>query len=168
VSSQGADEMSQKRPNVRGAHGPLALDENKVRWLRVTFEYVDSLLGDIEEVLECSPTRSAFPRSDPDIPAERRPMIKNAIQLIRGRLITIMDDLSISRNRKAIPASRTIRTNLTMIDITLEELKRKEWGGPDSPPQAAEELRILMEGLQEMVAGLERYVDSGDGGRQGG
>jgi hypothetical protein len=136
------------------------LDESQERWLCVTFEYIDGLLREIGEVLDGSPVDSAFPRNVPDIPEERRQMIRDAIPPIRNRLVQVMDDLAIQRNQKTIPVSRTIRTNLTTIDITLEELKRKEWGRPDSSPETAEEFRTLIEGMREMVSELARCVDA--------
>ena len=136
------------------------LDENQERWLCVTFEYIDGLLMDIEEVLDGSPIGSAFPRNVPDIPEERRQMIRDAIPPIRHRLVQVLDDFAVQRNHKAMPASRTIRTNLTTIDITLEELKRKEWGTPGSPAGTAEEMRNIIGGLREMVSALEQCVDT--------
>ncbi len=148
-----------KAKTTRGAR-ESGLDENQERWLCVTFEYIDSLLRDIEEVLDGSPAGSAFPRNVPDIPEERRQMIRDAIPPIRQRLVQVLDDLAVPRNQKAIPASRTIRTNLTTIDITLEELKRKEWGIPGSPSGTSDEMRSIIEGLREMVLGLELCVDA--------
>lgn len=142
------------------AHESSFLDENQERWLCVTFEYIDGLLMDIEEVLDGSPIGSAFPRNVPDIPEERRQMIRDAIPPIRHRLVQVLDDFAVQRNHKAIPVSRTIRTNLTTIDITLEELKRKEWGIPGSPAGTAEEMRNIIEGLREMVSALEQCVDT--------
>jgi hypothetical protein len=152
--------MPHRKAKATRPRGEPRLDENQERWLCVTFEYIDGLLRDIEEVLDGSPVGSAFPRNVPDIPEERRQMIREAIPPIRNRLVQLMDDLAIQRNQKAIPASRTIRTNLTTIDITLEELKRKEWGRPDSSPETAKELRTLIEGLREMVSELGRCVDA--------
>jgi len=148
-----------KAKTTRGAR-ESGLDENQERWLCVTFEYIDSLLRDIEEVLDGSPAGSAFPRNVPDIPEERRQMIRDAIPPIRQRLVQVLDDLAVPRNQKAIPASRTIRTNLTTIDITLEELKRKEWGIPGSPSGTSDEMRSIIEGLREMVLGRELCVDA--------
>lgn len=139
---------------------PFPLSESQERWLCVTFEYIDGLLRDIEEVLDGPPVGSAFPRNVPDIPEVRRQMIRDAIPPIRHRLVQVLDDLAVSRNQRAIPASRTIRTNLTTIDITLEELKRKEWGRSGSSPGTAEEMRSIIEELREMVSGLEQCVDA--------
>jgi hypothetical protein len=118
------------------------------------------LLRDIEEVLDGSPVGSAFPLNVPDIPAERRQVIRGGIPPIRNRLVQVMDDLAIQRNQKAIPVSRTIRANLTTIDITLEELKRKEWGTTGSPAGTADEMRNSIEGLREMVSSLEQCVNA--------
>jgi len=156
----GTVEMSHRKAKaIRGA-GESGLDENQERWLCVTFEYIDGLLRDTEEVLDGSPVDLAFPRNVSDIPEERRQMIRDAIPPIRQRLVQVLDDLAVPRNQKAIPASRTIRTNLTTIDITLEELKRKDWGIPGSPSGTSEEMRSIIEELREMVSGLEQCVDA--------
>ena len=148
-------EMPHRRVKPTRGTRESGLDENQERWLCVTFEYIDGLLRDVEEVLDGQPEGSAFPRNVPDIPEERRQMIRDKIPPIRQRLVQVLDDLAVPRTQKAIPASRTIRTNLTTIDITLEELKRKEWGRPGSSPGIAEEMRSIIEGLREMVSGLE-------------
>ena len=151
----GTVEMPHRKAKATRRAGESGLDENQERWLCVTFEYIDGLLRDIEEVLDGSSVDSAFPRNVPDIPEKRRQMIRDEIPPIRHRLVKVLDDLAIQRNQKAIPASRTIRTNLTTIDITLEELKRKEWG---SSPECAEEMRNLIEGLRGMISELDRCV----------
>lgn len=135
------------------------LNDNQERWLFVTFEYIDRLLKDIEEVLDGPPDGTAFPRTIPDIPGERRQMIREAIPPIRHRLVQVLDDLAVRRTQKAIPASRAIRTNLTTIEITLEELKRKEWGKPDRSAGDGEEMKNMIDGLCDMVSVLEGRVD---------
>lgn len=156
----GTVEMPHRKAKTTMGARESGLDENQERWLCITFEYIDGLLRDIEEVLDGSPVDSAFPRNVPDIPEARRQMIRDAIPPIRQRLVQVLDDLAVPRNQKAIPASRTIRTNLTTIDITLEELKRKEWRIPGSPSGTAEELRSIIEGLRKMVSGLDQCLDS--------
>lgn len=156
----GTVEMPHRKAKLTRGTRKSGLDENQERWLCVTFEYIDGLLRDIEEVLDGSPVDSAFPRNVADIPEERRQMIRDTIPPIRQRLVQVLDDLAVPRNQKAIPASRTIRTNLTTIDITLEELKRKDWGIPGSPSGTSEEMRSIIEELREMVSGLERCIDA--------
>jgi hypothetical protein len=152
--------MPHTKARAARRQGGSGLDENQERWLSATFGYIDSLLADIEGVLDGSPPGSAFPRNVPDIPEERRQMIRDALPPIRHQLVRVLDDLAIPRDQKAIPASRTIRTNLTTIDITLEELKRKEWGRPDNSPETAGELRTLFEGLRRMISELDQCVDA--------
>lgn len=106
------------------------------------------------------PAGSAFPRTTSDIPEEKRQMIRDAIPPIRYRLVRVLDDLAVKRNQSAIPASRTIRTNLTTIDIMLEELKRKKWGEPGSPSETEERMSCIIEGLREMVSSLEQCVEA--------
>lgn len=161
--------MPHTKARAARTQGGSGLDENQERWLSVTFEYIDGLLMDIEGVLDGSPPGSAFPRNVPDIPEERRQMIRDAIPPIRHQLVRVLDDLAIPRDQKAIPASRTIRTNLTTIDITLEELRRKEWGRPERSPETAEELRTLIEGLRRMISELDHRVDlaMNEGSRDG-
>lgn len=135
------------------------LDENQERWLCVTFEYIDGLLSEVEGILDGSPVGSAFPRNIPDIPLEKRQAIREAIPPIRHQLVQVLDSLAIQRKQKAIPVSRTIRTNLATIDITLEELKRKEWGIAGDPCGNTDEIRNIIERLREMVSSLEQHVD---------
>mgnify|MGYP000915268469 CR=1 FL=1 len=139
---------------------PFPLDECQERLLSVTCEYLDRLLEDIEKVLDGPPEGSAFPRTFPDIPEDRRLLIRQAIPPIRNRLVQVLDDLGVRRDHKAIPASRAIRANLAMIDITLEELKRNEWGSPGSPAADGEEMKKIIDGLREMISALGTRVDA--------
>jgi len=159
----GIVEMPYRKAKATQVKRKSGLDENQERWLCATFEYIDRLIEDIEGVLNSPPEGSAFPRTISDIPEERRQMIRDAIPPVRQRLVRVLDDLAVRRDLKGIPASRTIRTNLMTIDITLEELKRKEWGTPGCSLQTAEEMRCIVEGLREMVSALGQRVDAAIG-----
>jgi hypothetical protein len=136
-----------------------SLDEYQIRRFRVTFEYIDALLEEIEDMLDGSASQRVFPRIIPDIPEERHAMIEECIADIRGRLIEVMEDQGIAREPPSIPASRAGASHCTTIHIALEELKpgrRKNAG--DRSHTATDTLSGDMGILQDMVAQLEHCI----------
>jgi len=66
------------------------LNESQARRLRVTCQYVDRLLGEIEALLNAAASKAAFPKYIPDVsPADRR-TIEDYIARIRAQLIRVL------------------------------------------------------------------------------
>jgi len=131
------------------------------RSLAVSFRYIDSLLGTIEDALENpSPRNRAFYQYIPDIPAKERERLKEGVQSLRDRLVEEMDRVGLSPHAGALPASQAVRADLATIAITLEELMRKDWTDLGWTPEAAGTLRSVFSGLQEMVGDLLNTKES--------
>lgn len=129
--------------------------EAGLRSLSVSFRYIDSLLGNIEDALGGPSSRNrAFCHYIPDIPAPERERLEEGIRSLRERLREKMEMLGVSSHTGAVPSSRAIRTDLATIDITLEELKRKDWTDLGWTPEAAGDLRSVFTGLQDVVGNL--------------
>lgn len=136
-----------------------SLKESQARRIRVTCHHIDTLLTGIEHTLHESSSNTIFPRDIPDInPAQAR-TIENYIARIRAQLIRVMDGQGILPEGPTIPATRSIRTVLASIDISIEELKPKYMRGyGDVPEDLATELNGIAGELQSLVAKLDRYV----------
>ncbi|HPC55852.1 MAG TPA: hypothetical protein P5029_07250 [Methanolinea sp.] len=126
-----------------------------LRSLAVSFRYIDTLLGTVEDALgNPSPRNRAFCHCIPDIPAAERERLEEGIRALRERLKGEMDRLGISSHAGAVPASRAVRADLATIAITLEELTRKDWTDLGWTQEGAGDLRSVFAGLQEMVGDL--------------
>lgn len=126
------------------------LNEHQARWLRVTFERIDQVLGEIEVILAEPATTAAFPRYIADVTPAQRRMIEEYCARVRERLITSLARMGIPIEEPSIPASRAIQVALISIDDTAEELKprrMRRWG---AIPEAA--LTDLGDGASEVQA----------------
>jgi hypothetical protein len=154
--------MCPEKTESTGTPVPSPLDENQVRRLRVTFEYIDTVLADIEEVLDSAASRAAFPRIIPDIPSAQRMVMEDTITRIRGQLIRVMEDWGVPREPPSLPASRIIDCHLTVIGIALEELKPRPKRGHSTKTRAAgDEVSGTVCALQDMVAELGECLGAG-------
>ena len=136
-----------------------SLNEPQAHCLRVTFQYLDELLGTIEDILDEPESGTAFPRFASDIPPDQRKAIEDSISAIRSRLLRILEDQRIPGERPVVPASRTIRFTLTAMDIAVEELKprhMKRFG--EVTEAAATELNGITVELHDLIMGLDQSL----------
>jgi GTP-binding protein EngB required for normal cell division len=132
--------------------------------LRITCQYIDKLLGEIEEILNTTTSKAAFPRYSADIlPAQRR-TIDDYIARLRAQLVRILDGQGIARAKPSIPASRAVHVMLLNIDIAAEELGPKYMRGYGEVPESvATELNGIMGELSGLVHRFDRYLSEGIG-----
>lgn len=138
---------------------PGLLNENQQRRLRVTCEHIDGLFGEIEAVLNAASSRAAFPRYLPDLPPATAGLLSDAIAAARGQLLRVLAGQGMAARAAGIPASRSIHTTLTFIDIAAEELgpKYMRGYGPVAAEAETELLGIVAE-LRSLVARMDRLV----------
>ncbi|MGB6877333.1 MAG: dynamin family protein [Candidatus Acidiferrales bacterium] len=141
-----------------------SLNPNQANRLRVTCQYIDKLLGEIEGVLNTTTSKAAFPRYSPDIvPAQRR-TIEDYIARVRAQLIRVLDGQGIVREKPSIPASRAIHVTLGAIDIAAEELKPGYMRGyGDLPESVATELNGIAGELMSLINRFDVYLSEGVG-----
>ncbi|HEV2297642.1 MAG TPA: dynamin family protein [Candidatus Acidoferrales bacterium] len=147
---------SQNTPNA------VSLNEFQARRLRVTCQYIDKLLGEVEEILNIAASKAAFPRYSGDVAPTQRRTIEDYISRIRAQLVRVLDGQGILREKPSIPASRAIHVALGTIDIAVEELKPQYMRGyGDLPEDAATELNGIVGELRGLVSRLDRYLAEG-------
>lgn len=141
-----------------------SLNEFQARRLRVTCQYIDKLLGEIEEILHVTSSRAAFPRFSPDVAPAQGRTIEDYVSRLRAQLVRVLDGQGIPREKPSIPASRAIHVALGTIDIAVEELKPHYMHGyGDLPEAAATELNGIVGELRGLVSKLDRYLLEGVG-----
>lgn len=132
--------------------------------LRITCQYIDKLLAEIEGILNTTTSKAAFPRYSSDIlPAQRRTM-EDYIARVRAQLVRILEGQGIPREKPSIPASRAVHVNLGAIDIAAEELKPKYMRGYGEVPESVStELNGIVGELSGLISRFDRYLSEGVG-----
>jgi GTP-binding protein EngB required for normal cell division len=140
------------------------LNEFQQRHLRVSCQYIDKLLSEIESILNSSSSKAAFPRYISQVSPASRRTIEDYIARIRAQLIRILDGQHIQREKPDIPDIRAISVTLGSVDIAVEELKPKDMRGYGEVPESvALDLNGIVGELQGLVSRLNRYVLEGQG-----
>jgi hypothetical protein len=140
--------------------GP-GLNEFQARRLRVTCQYVDRLLGEIEEILNIAASKAAFPRYAADVSPARQQMIEGCIPQIRAQLIRVVEEQGIP-HEPPILASRAIQAAISAIDIAVEELKPRYMRGyGELPESAAAKLSDIAGSLERLVSQLAENSPAG-------
>jgi GTP-binding protein EngB required for normal cell division len=135
------------------------LNEFHKRRIRVTCGYIDKLLSDIEAVLWSTASKSAFPKYISDIPPAERRVVEDYISRIRTRLVRTLESQGIEVDPPSIPATRAIHSNLTFVDISVEEMRPRYMRGyGEVPAEAAAELNGIVGELSGLVSQLDRFV----------
>lgn len=141
-----------------------SLNDFQARRLRVTCQYVDGLLGEIEQILTAAHSKAAFPRYSADIAPAQRRTIEDYISRVRAQLVRVLDGQGLKREEPSIPASRAVRVTLGAIDIAAEELRPRYMRGyGDLPERAATDLNGIAAELQSLIHRLDRYLAQGVG-----
>jgi GTP-binding protein EngB required for normal cell division len=158
--------VSAKTGGETGMSGDTRFDESlnefQARRLRVTCQYIDGLLRDIEEILNAAASKAAFPRYVPDIAPAQRRTVEDYIARVRAQLVRILDSQGVAREDSFIPASRAVQVTLGAIDIAAEELKPKYMRGyGDLPEKMATELSGIACELQALMQRVSRYLSQG-------
>jgi GTP-binding protein EngB required for normal cell division len=141
-----------------------ALNPFQANRLRITCQYIDKILAEIEEILNSTGSKAAFPRYAEDIlPAQRR-TIEDYIARVRAQLVRVLEGQRITRGKPSIPASRAVHVHLGAIDIAVEELKPKYMRGYGKVPEGvATELNGIVGELSGLIQRLDRYLSEGVG-----
>jgi GTP-binding protein EngB required for normal cell division len=156
--------MSAENFNSPSRAAVPGLNEFQAQRLRVTCQYIDKLLGEIEGILNSAASKAAFPRYCPDVAPSQRRTIEDYIARVRGQLLRVLDGQGIPAGAPSIPASRAIHVNLGAVDIAVEELKPKYMlGYGDVPNAVATELNGIVGELATLIRNLDRYLSQGVG-----
>lgn len=143
---------------------PDKLNENHARRIRITCQHIDRTLGEIENVLNESVSRSAFPQYVQDLSPAQRKTIEDYIARVRARLIRVLEGQGIAIPLPEVPVTRAVRGRLYSIDIAAEELKPKYMSGfGEIPAPLASDLNGIAAELQALVVHAEQHLAEGAG-----
>lgn len=127
--------------------------------LRISCQYIDKLLSDVEHILHQATSPSPFPRYVIDVAPAQVRVIEDYIRRLRRQLLRALEWQHMKPNAADIPATRAVLTNLAFIDIAVEELRPDYMRGSGKVPEdAVGELNGVVHELRSLVEGMERYL----------
>jgi GTP-binding protein EngB required for normal cell division len=135
------------------------MNEFQARCLSATCQYIDKVIGEIEQVLNSAASKAAFPKFIDDVTPTHRRTIEDYLARIRAQLTRVLDGQGIQRPEPTIPASRAVFTALLTIDIAVEELGPSYMRGyGDISPELATELEGICGELRGLVGRVNQYL----------
>jgi len=144
-------------PAVRRQSG--LLNDPQQRHLRVSCQYIDRLLNDIEGVLHAAVSKSPFPRYVVDVTPTQSKAIEDQVQRMRLQLVRTLAWQKMRPQPPEIPASRAVMTDLSFIEIATEEMRPSYMLGYGALREdAVGELNEVIDELHSVVEGMQRYM----------
>ena len=141
-----------------------SLNPNQANRLRITCQYIDKLLADVEGIVNATVSKAAFPRYVPDIAPAQRRTIEDYIARVRAQLRRVLEGQGIVPEKPSIPASRAVHVMLGAIDIAAEELKPKYMKGYGEVPETvATELNGIVGELSSLIGRFDRFLSEAVG-----
>jgi GTP-binding protein EngB required for normal cell division len=138
---------------------PGELNETQQRRLIITCQYIDKMLSEIEQVLHSATSLSPFPRYVVDITPAQARVIEDHIRRLRSQLLRALDWQHMKPEPPEIPVTRSIKVDLTFIDIAIEELRPSYMRGCGAVPEdAVNELNGVVHELRSLAGSMERYL----------
>jgi hypothetical protein len=102
--------MDEQRPEAAEARRPEQLNQHQQTRLRVTCQYIDKLLSDMEDTLHAATSQSPFPRYIADISPAQIRVIEDHIRRLRSQLVRTLAWQQMKPLPPDIPAARAIRS----------------------------------------------------------
>jgi hypothetical protein len=151
--------MSERGAERKTARRPGALNDTQQRRLRVTCQYIDKLLSDIEHALHSASSQSPFPRYVMDISDAQAALLEDHIRGIRAQLLRTLAWQHMEPNQPDIPVTRLVTTNLAFVKIAIEELRPRTMRGSGTVTEdTTRELNEVLHRLASLVEGMDRYI----------
>jgi GTP-binding protein EngB required for normal cell division len=139
--------------------------ENHQRHVRTTFQYIDKLLSDAEQIMADAGSPSPFRRHSDDTTPIQRKVTHDYILRIREAMQRVMEELNIPPAEPHSGAVWAAAINLMYCSISLSELTPERMRGYGSlSPEAADRLDGIRAELDGLVAKLRSYLGKGAGG----
>jgi hypothetical protein len=157
-------------PEMKATRRPGELNDTQQRRLRVSCQYIDKLLCNIEHALHSAASQSPFPRYVMDISDAQGASLEEQIRGIRAQLLRTLAWQHMEPNQPDIPVTRLVTANLAFAKIAIEELRPRTMRGSGTVPEdAIDELDEALHRLGSLVEGMERSIGreldtDGDGG----
>ena len=138
------------------------LNENHKRALLNHFHYVDSLLCDLEQVMDTTNSRSLFQKYIQDVTPLQRKAIIDSFAHIRKVMCHFLENKGIRLEYSQRSVQELIRTSVTFADITVEELSPSYMRGYGKlSAEAAQELEEIVSEMEKSLNHLHTILSQG-------
>ncbi len=135
------------------------LNEFQQRHLLVSCQYIDKLLGEIQQTALASSSRALFPRHVATLTAVQKQVLGDYVARIRTRLLAVLDSQGLHPRRPDGNDVFAIRTTLTFVEVAIEELKPKYMRGYGAIPDAiVPQIDGIVDELGTIVRKLSEYL----------
>ncbi|MCL6545439.1 MAG: dynamin family protein [Bryobacteraceae bacterium] len=142
---------------------PDGLNESHRRRLLASAQYADKLLGEIEEILKSSDSKSPFLKYRPDITLHQARLIRSYAARFREHLARVLEAAGVERPGPQFSALHSVRVTLSFVRIAVQEMAPRYLRGYGALSEQMEaELRGLSAELEAVIAGLERNLALGE------
>jgi GTP-binding protein EngB required for normal cell division len=136
-----------------------ALNEAQRLRLSVSCQYIDRLLTDIGNVLHSASSPSPFAKYIVDISPTQARVLEDYIHRLRGQLLRSLAWQELQPGDPTIAATHAILTNLSFIDIAVEELRPRHMRGSGAvSDRVAGDLNGVVHELRSLIEGMNRYL----------
>lgn len=137
----------------------VRLNDAQKLHLRISLQYMDQLLQDMESVLHAAESKSPFPRYRMDLSPAQGRVLEDYIRRFRAQLVRALAWQKIDLPSPEVPATRAISTRLHFVDNALADLRPKEMRGSGSlSEEAAVELTGVVYELSSLAENMMNFV----------
>jgi hypothetical protein len=113
----------------------------------------------MESVLHAAASKSPFPRYVADLTPAQSGVIEDHIHRLRLQLVRTLAWQHMEPQPPEIPATRAVITDLSFIEVAIEEMKPRYMLGYGAVPEdAVSELNGVIDELRSVVQGMQRYL----------
>lgn len=139
------------------------LNESHRRRLLASAQYADKLLGEIEEILKSSDSKSPFLKYRPDITLHQARLIRSYVARFREHLARVLEAAGVERPGPKFSALHSVRVTLSFVRIAVQEMAPQYLRGYGALSEQMEtELRGLSAELEAVITELERNLALGE------
>ncbi len=136
-----------------------ALNEAQRLRLTVSCQYVDRLIADIGNILHTANSPSPFAKYIVDISPAQARVLEDYIHRLREQLVRSLAWQQMAPGEPTISATHAILTNLSFIDIAVEELRPRHMRGSGAiSDRIAGDLNGVVHELRSLIEGMNRYL----------
>lgn len=135
--------------------------------LIVSFRYIDKLLSDVEQMVDCAASNCLFPRFVPDLNFEEARELLGFIKQFREKMRDSLERLAGAIPPAQITASHAIETNLDYVDVAVTEIRShhmRAYG--EISPETAGVLDSVADELQQSLRALIEKMRQRSSGRR--
>jgi len=137
----------------------FGLSPNHLHTILLIFRHVESLLIDIERLMEPALDQVLFPEYVADLSQEKQPEFKARIQCFRDEMVRIMAELDISPDPPSVSARRFADVTLAFAAMSIEKIESRHMVAYGKlTPGAEEKLSEISRSLQEEIREIRKVV----------